>query len=58
MAHAMSHWAWRMATSMSKEDLTMLRNITSLLPSDPDALVFWLVSTLSAMFMLIAPVPL
>jgi len=34
----------------------MSRRIISLLPNDPDVLVFWLVSTLSAMFMLIAQV--
>jgi len=47
-----------MQTSMSKEDSTMYRNLAARLPDDPDALVFWLVSTLSAMFMLIAPAPL
>lgn len=35
----------------------MSRNIASLPPRDPDALVFWLVSMLSALFMLIVPIP-
>ena len=35
----------------------MSRKIASSLPRDPDALVFWLISMFSALFMLIAPVP-
>ena len=54
----MSQLVWRMQASMSKEDSIMFRTIISLLPSDPDALVFWLVSVLSAMFMLMTPAPL
>lgn len=33
----------------------MSRKIISLLPHDPDALVFWLTTTLCALFMVFAP---
>lgn len=51
VAHAMSLAQRRMRSITSKEGSAMIQEIFS----DPDILVFWLTTTLCALFMVVAP---
>ncbi len=52
----MSHLTGRIVDFKSQEVSPMFRKMIVGLPHDPDALVFWLTTTLCSLFLLFAPV--
>jgi len=53
----MSLSAWRMSSITAKEDPAMFHEMLSQ-HADPDVLVFWMITTLSSLFALFAPIAL